>query len=337
MDYFIQHKNGTISLKQTIEKELTYTEYMYTGEMKDNNKHGKGIEKIYITLLDEKQYGNILEYDYNGEFYNDLKHGYGKYNQCGDIYEGYFVNNMLCGKGRMIYNNSKVIYDGEWKDNKLHGSVKVINPTAQHYLEAKFRNGIRYGEDIEILKTFDGEILEKGYYKNGKLEGNGLKWYSEFDVYEVNFKNGNPNGYGVFSYSDNSIYSGEWVDGRPNGKGVYIDSQGNILMDGIFTGSIAMTDFIGTVYTNDKTTIDKVDGINNYMYIEYTNGCKLSGFVDKNLSFNGYTEWRLNDIIVTGMYKNNKWIGEVRIFTIEIDEYQLPKINFLTNINVNDT
>ena len=35
-------------------------------------------------------------------------------------YEGYWKNNMACGKGRLIHADGD-IYEGEWLDDKAHG------------------------------------------------------------------------------------------------------------------------------------------------------------------------------------------------------------------------
>ena len=46
-------------------------------------------------------------------------------NKEGDqLYEGYFKNNRIHGRGRLIYNDG-LVKEGYWKDEKLNGKCKI--------------------------------------------------------------------------------------------------------------------------------------------------------------------------------------------------------------------
>ncbi|KAK7895243.1 hypothetical protein WMY93_020568 [Mugilogobius chulae] len=154
----------------------------YTGEWKDNKKHGKGTQvwKKSGAIYDGewkcgKQDGHgtysVLnpqskEYSkkYCGEWKNGKKHGFGTFiYKCSSVYEGEWRKDARCGWGRMCYANGD-IYEGEWSQDRNHG------------------NG--------IIRYANGNWFE-GFWKEGKK-----------------------NGQGKFFYSDQGqLYDGFWLDG----------------------------------------------------------------------------------------------------------------------------
>ncbi|KAL4480288.1 hypothetical protein ABPG74_020804 [Tetrahymena malaccensis] len=90
---FIQHQNGS----------------WYRGQLKKDQKHGKGI----IDFNDGMSY--------EGEFKNDKFNGEGqlKYSN-GDYYQGGFKDNLFDGKGYIQYSNGSS-YEGGFKNGKYNG------------------------------------------------------------------------------------------------------------------------------------------------------------------------------------------------------------------------
>lgn len=135
------------------------------------------------------------------------------------------------------------------------------------------------------IKIYFDQGLEKGTWKDGKLEGNCYQLFgktSEFsgDSYEGEFKRGVYWGKGTYyDESEDSKYVGNWVKGKPNGKGLatwgekskfpgrYYDGEWK---DGLMHGY--GTKFWGKAevdkYTNNKYTgewkNDKMDGFGKY-------------------------------------------------------------------------
>jgi hypothetical protein len=59
---------------------------------------------------------------YSGNFKNDLKHGQGiEYFVNGDVYIGLYERGLCHGKGTFIENNEATIYDGELKNGRKDG------------------------------------------------------------------------------------------------------------------------------------------------------------------------------------------------------------------------
>ena len=56
---------------------------------------------------------------YEGNYKNGLKDGYGKMiYPSGDVYEGMWVENNMCGEGTYTYKATGDIYSGNWENNK---------------------------------------------------------------------------------------------------------------------------------------------------------------------------------------------------------------------------
>jgi hypothetical protein len=74
-------------------------------------------------------------------------------------------------------------------------------------------------------RVWDDGGYEKGYWVNGKLNGQGVQFFgttSEFtgDLYEGNFKDDQYFGNGTYyDKSEDSKYVGQWYAGKPEGKG----------------------------------------------------------------------------------------------------------------------
>ncbi len=101
-----------------------------------------------------------------------------------------------------------------------------------------------YGE----MKLPDGSVY-KGWFKNGKMHGSGIRYYRRGDVYlgwfaeglregegRLKFAEGHDflgqwhadrrNGYGKMRWVDGTRYEGNWQDDLPHGKGKYFFADG---------------------------------------------------------------------------------------------------------------
>jgi len=157
---------------------MTYSDgRVYEGEFKNNLKDGNGKFIFPNGLI------------YEGEFKNNKNEGYLKaYDKCGNIvfdgtinekgeatgfimqkekseyeYEGYVVNNLKEGKGKLTFANGNV-YEGEFRDDMRHGKGTL-------YCKEIYDDGEVYEEIYEgywenDMKNGKGETRIKGYWRD---------------------------------------------------------------------------------------------------------------------------------------------------------------------------
>ena len=108
------------------------------------------------------------------------------------------------------YNTSfgNLLFEGEYLNGKRNGEGKEYDfYTGKLKFEGEYLNGERNGKGEEY--DFDGEIIFKGEYKNGK-QWNGKGYEKNQLKYELN------NGKG---FINTKYYKGEYLNGEKNGKG----------------------------------------------------------------------------------------------------------------------
>ena len=114
---------------------VTYSDGTYSGNFKDGLRHGKG---TYNFLNGEKyvgdwEYGKMTGkgtltgadgFKYVGEFVENYMQGNGEVHVAGDVYKGWFHQNVMSGIGTYYYNKEKVYIKGIWEDGEI---VKELN------------------------------------------------------------------------------------------------------------------------------------------------------------------------------------------------------------------
>ena len=65
-----------------------------------------------------------------------------------------------------------------------------------------------------------------GYFKDGKMHGQGSYFYTNGNVYVGNYFNGNKHGYGIMKYSSGEKFSGYFKNNLRHGKGTFTDING---------------------------------------------------------------------------------------------------------------
>ena len=145
----------------------------YFGETKNFQKDGEGEE-------------TCNKYRYAGKFSEDMRQGYGciQFFETGDLYEGYFNQGEMEGKGTYIWKNQNY-YKGDFLKGKMHGKGKYKWPEGYEY-EGEYKNGNREG--IGTYKWKDGRTF-KGRFKNSVPDGKGKLTYKSRTIY-VEYKDG---------------------------------------------------------------------------------------------------------------------------------------------------
>ena len=146
------------------------------------------------------------------------REGFGKYYLSdGSIYKGFFHNNKMEGRGRMV-NINGFVYEGEFKNGHSNGYGKYIALDGTTY-KGTWLNDKQNGIGNEVYP--DGSFYN-GNYKDGKKNGNGKMVFKDKNVFEGNFLNNSINGEGAYYWKDGRIYIGNWVDNKINGYGIFI-------------------------------------------------------------------------------------------------------------------
>eukprot|EP00924_Labyrinthula_sp_SR-Ha-C_P006148 snap_masked-scaffold_54-processed-gene-1.32-mRNA-1 protein AED:0.55 eAED:0.56 QI:0/0/0/1/1/1/2/0/391 len=182
---------------------------------------------------------------FTGQFLAGKRHGSGKYRyQNGDVYEGTWSSDLKHGNGTMswaaavsLHTEPKVnklalqrsSFQGEWKFGKPNGIGIKISPSI--IIEGYFEDGKMHGYCKE---THLDEHVFRGNQVNGVYAGYGLISLKIKDVEiiytEGIFKNGILNGHGIKTLPNGLKYDGEWKDDLPNGNGILFCQDGNAIV-----------------------------------------------------------------------------------------------------------
>lgn len=157
---------------KTFRKKLTDNPWDYVGEFKDGVFDGQGEYKCE---------GN---YSYKGEWKKSHFHGKGKLviEKTKEVYEGEFVNSKKNGYGILIVSD-RFKTEGKWKDDQLHGIGKITflkdidDQEKGTIIKGNFIKGNIHGSS-EIVYP-DGDILDcinvNGVRTKAKFRGD-KKW-----------------------------------------------------------------------------------------------------------------------------------------------------------------
>ena len=229
----------------------TYTnKAIYDGEWSLGLKHGKGKltfpnGDVYVGDFEDgfRQGEGELTFAkggfYKGGFLHDEFDGHGQLEVNQLVYEGYFKNGRMDGKGKYEDKQSGLTYDGSFKNDSFHGNG-VLNIDKERY-EGKFVKGKKHGfgsyyyDDYSKyegtwrsnMKHGKGEYHYqsgnnyKGSFRKDKKDGYGVFNYANGDRYEGEFKADKYHGQGVFEYADKSVYKGQWLRGKMHGRGAF--------------------------------------------------------------------------------------------------------------------
>ena len=106
---------------------------------------------------------------YSGEHKNDFKHGKGIYGfSDGTVYDGEFENGKSNGMGVEFNFRKKWRYEGQFKDGRKHGNGICRSEEGDFYIGG-FENSKRQG--FGSLNSADGQkVISYGLWENGELK-----------------------------------------------------------------------------------------------------------------------------------------------------------------------
>ena len=156
-DSFVDPKNPAIATAAKPQKAHVSATNMrmqdgglYTGHIKSNVPHGKGIQ-IYPNGT-----------TYEGRFQNGSRHGQGTLKfKDGTTYEGGFQNGKLHGQGTLKFKDGTV-YVGQFQDGKFHGNGKMTYPDGPE-LNCRFERDMpalsEYEQSLHLYSTLFASLL----------------------------------------------------------------------------------------------------------------------------------------------------------------------------------
>ncbi|KAJ8964568.1 hypothetical protein NQ314_004872, partial [Rhamnusium bicolor] len=134
------------------------------------------------------------------------------------------------GLKHMIFNTVGDKYIGEWKKNEKNGKGQLYSVKNQQLYEGDLERNFRHGFGVLAyqlpgLKVYSLEY--RGDWKNGHMNGHGLRIYRDGSFYLGHWKNSKRHGYGQMWYSDKAFYDGDWVKDVRQGLGLLVRADGN--------------------------------------------------------------------------------------------------------------
>ncbi|XP_062972239.1 alsin [Elgaria multicarinata webbii] len=120
-------------------------------------------------------------------------------------------------------------YDGRWLSGKPHGRGVLKWADGRMY-SGMFRHGLEdgHGEYKVPNKILNKSDHYAGYWKEGKMCGQGIYSYASGEVYEGSFQDNMRHGHGLLrtgklTSSSPSMFIGQWVMDKKTGYGVFDD------------------------------------------------------------------------------------------------------------------
>ena len=257
--------NLKIAEKETVQPGRKYNKATDTYQIAKTNSESSTKTSTCLSGNCTDGYGEVKtdEYILKGFFKNGKANGFGKqtFNDNANYYEGHFVDGFRNGFGMFTWYDRKEYYIGEFKNGTFNG----------------------YG----YLKK-GGEILQAGYYENGKQTRN---------MITADFKNkrangnciGNcSNGFGFYQFSNRDTYVGFFTNGQIDKVGAYGWSSGDS-----YIGEISNKNFTGQGVQYYQST-------GTSYYGNFTSGIRngLGVYVNKEKQITNKGYW-LNGVLKT--------------------------------------
>jgi hypothetical protein len=169
---------------------------------------------------------------FEGFFKNDVMCGRGRLiNSEGDYYEGNFENEKANGYGKYV-SAENVVYKGNWKDDKQEGKGEEMYPDKSVYI-GEYHKGTKHGRG---KFTWPDTSEYEGEFSENNLHGEGTYKWRDGRIYKGQWKNSKMEGHGEFSWPDNKRYVGQYKYDKKWGYGVFYWPNGKKYEGGWFNG-----------------------------------------------------------------------------------------------------
>ena len=240
----LSYSNGSILEKDKYDKyEISYhvsTDGGSSGSpiFLENTKEIIGIHKQGGKI---KNYGDLI-YPILNILQNKNENIYYK---SGNYYNGEWKNGLKHGKGTLYYNDSNILYKGDFIEDKFEVYGEYHYNKSEYYV-----NQFQSGKTKEKGKLYDGDFI---YHES---KGNQLNIYKYGNYYLGEWKNGKKHGRGkIYSENNKVLIDGYFIDDKYFGNEIFTYQNGEFYIGGWKNNK---REYIGILYYPNK--IKKYDG-----------------------------------------------------------------------------
>lgn len=257
-------------------------------------------------------------------------------------YHEFYVNTKplasFSGKAKVLYGDSKLLYEGQILEGKYNGFGMLYNKRHELVYSGDFKlnnyngngelfknNKTKYKGDFLLNKYngkgqlyYDNEVLfYEGDFKDGVFDGSGTLYYPDGKTkYQGEFKKGIFSGSGTL-YSENKKirYKGDFKFGKYESQGILYDSTGNKKYTGSFSDGLLEGE--GTEYSSSGAVIYKGtfgQGLYNGQGIlfdaEKNSPIYEGSFIHGKYNGTGKLyDTKVESLVYEGEFKNNEFHG----------------------------
>lgn len=288
--------------------EVLLSTYIVSPKKVDNsNRIGK---ILYVNHYERKE-----DICFNGEEQN-YPNGTIKEWEQNTYYITETKNNKKNGVSTQYDDFGKVLWVGEYKNNKLDGPFKKYEE--RWIKEGMYKNNLIEGEVKSIYKI-DGTTT-KEIYRNGLLEGEKIYYNPDGSIDTIyEYKKGKLNGTSKSFRKNGKLYEViEWKDDEKNGKYIKYDSEGRIeklieykngMVDGVYKEF-----YKGQILLDEKYKNNQEYGLTKIYY--------QNGNIKKEIMYDeGYKLWE----------KSYSEEGKLKIYNIYDEKYSELRLRKVYN------
>jgi hypothetical protein len=230
-----------------------------------------GLYEGYGILTVKTSSGDVI---YKGNWHNNLLHGKGTIlYKNGDFYEGDFIHGKREGNGLMSHNKGGS-FEGEYFNDKAHGNGILTYSNGDIY-EGRFRLGKLHDNNGKIT-SYDNSEVHINRWSFGKRSGEGIITFSDNRIFKGIWKNNKVQGHGKWFLNENIICEGDYVDNiLSNGYFKLLDDDEDIV---VFVSLDARSDNLlkTSLYRRLENTCNKIDYSKDDIKNEYNKYCHPS-------------------------------------------------------------
>ncbi|CAI2374483.1 unnamed protein product [Moneuplotes crassus] len=194
----------------------------YLGEWNGDMREGRGIQVTLNNPAEGDQPSSDIAFIYEGYWLNDLAHGKGRLiHQDGDVYKGSWEKGKASGYGDYIHSDGTK-YEGSWKDDLQDGQGKEYWVDGSMY-QGQYKQGCKHGQGKFIWS--DSSVYQ-GEFNMNIIEGKGIYRWPDGRIYNGSWSNNKMDGIGTYKWPDGRVYEGLWHKSLQHGAGKYSEPNG---------------------------------------------------------------------------------------------------------------